>query len=241
LIIYKAENKINGQVYIGKTISSLADRRQQHIYFIGRNRNTYFHNAMKAHGIDNFEWSILAETDCESKLNALEKFYITMYRKMGSVYNLTDGGEGSSGRVISEETRKKMSEAQKGKKGKPVSEENRRKRAEVARNMSEEQRKIIAECNRNRIHTEESRRKTSERFKGKKHSEETRKKMSEAGKGRKFTEEHKQKIGLANKRRVWTEESRRKASESRKGRPAWNKGLKNIRTNADESLVCYEN
>lgn len=227
MIIYKAENKINGQVYIGKTILNLVDRRQQHIYFIGRNRNTYFHNAMRSYGIDNFEWSILTETDCESKLNALEKFYIMMYRKMGSVYNLTDGGEGTSGRVISEETRRKMSESQKGKKRKPVTEEIRRKRAEVARNMSEEQRKIIAECNRKRVHTEESRKKTSERFKGTKHSEETRKKMSEAGKGRKFTEEHKHKIGLANKRRVWTDESRMKASESRKGKIPWNKGFKN--------------
>ncbi len=184
MIIYKSENKLNGQVYIGKTILSLENRRQEHIYTVGRHKNTYFHNAIRKHGIDNFEWSVLTETDSESKLNALEKFYIMAYRKMGLIYNLTDGGEGSSGRIYSEETKKKMSDSHKGKKLKPFTEEHKRKIAEKTRNMSEEQRQKIRESNSKRVHTEESRIKRSEKLKGKKLSDETRAKLSASRKGK---------------------------------------------------------
>jgi hypothetical protein len=72
---------------------------------------------------------------------------------------------------VSEETRKRMSEAQKGK---VVSEETRRK---------------LSEASKGRVHTEEARRKISEANKGnqwnvgKVRSEETKKKMGEAQKG----------------------------------------------------------
>lgn len=226
MIIYKAENKLNGQVYIGKTVSNLNKRRQDHIYSAGRSKNTYFHNAIRVYGIDNFEWSVLAETDLESKLNSLERFYIMVYRKMGSVYNLTDGGEGTTGRIYSEETIRKMSEAQKGKKGKPLTEEQKQKRAEVARNMSEEQRQSIRESNSRRIHTEESRRKRSEKRKEYTHSDQTKEKISKANTGKIVSEETRRKQGIANSKRIWTEESRKKISEANKGRTAWNKGLK---------------
>ena len=75
------------------------------------------------------------------------------------------------GKHHSEETKKKMSEAQKGEKnpmhGKHHFEETKKKMSEVKKNMSEETKK-----------------KMSEAKKGKKLSEETKKKMSEAHKGK---------------------------------------------------------
>jgi hypothetical protein len=98
----------------------------------------------------------------------------------GILLNFTDGGEGASGFIPSEEAKKKMSEAKKGNTnmlGKKPSEETRRK---------------ISEASKGKILSEETRRKISEAKKGntnmlgKIHSEETRRKMSEAKKGKKW-------------------------------------------------------
>lgn len=60
----------------------------------------------------------------------------------GILHNRTNGGEGSSGFVPSEETRRKMSEA---KKDRIVSEETKRKMSEAKKNMSDETRKKVSE------------------------------------------------------------------------------------------------
>lgn len=225
MLIYKVENTLNGKVYIGKTVKSLKDRRYSHLNSVKNGSNTIFHNSIRKNGKESFKWSVLTETDNESKLNALEKFYITVYRKMGTVYNMTDGGEGSTGMIFSEESKRKMSAAQKGKKHKPLTEEQRRMRAERAKNMSESQREAIRKSNSERVHTEESRRKRSEKKKGQKHSDEAKLKMSLAHKGKIVSEETRRKQGLANSKRIWSDESRKKLSESRKGCIPWNKGL----------------
>ena len=104
----------------------------------------------------------------------------------GILRNKTDGGEGPSGAIISEETRKKLSEAKKGK------------------SRSEETRRKISEANKGenhhfygKSHSEETRRKLSEKNKGENHpnygkspSEETRRKLSEANKGKFAGENH---------------------------------------------------
>lgn len=48
MIIYKAENKVNGKVYIGKTVQLLHGRRLSHLSSIRRNEyNTFFHRAIR--------------------------------------------------------------------------------------------------------------------------------------------------------------------------------------------------
>ena len=97
----------------------------------------------------------------------------------GILHNLTDGGEGPSGAVISEETRRKMSEAIKGK---THSEESKRKMSEAQKGNTNWLGKT---------HSEETKRKMSEASKGnnynlgKTHSEERKRKQSEASKGEK--------------------------------------------------------
>lgn len=188
MIIYKVENKINGKIYIGKTIYSLKTRKPCHLSYARSGKNTYFHKALRKYGEENFEWSILTETDSELKLNVLEKFYIMTYRKMGILYNMTDGGDGQSGRSPSEETRRKFSELYKGK------------------SISEETKNKISNGNKGKIRTDEFRKNLSEKKKGFTHSEETKKKMSEQRMGNKYA--------LGN---ILSEETRRKMSESKKG------------------------
>ena len=82
----------------------------------------------------------------------------------GILHNKTNGGEGCSGVVRSEETRRKMSEAKK--------------------NPSEETRKKIGKASKGRTHSQETKKKMSEAHKGKTISEETKRKMSEVQKGK---------------------------------------------------------
>lgn len=101
----------------------------------------------------------------------LERYCIALYGRInlgtGCLYNKSDGGEGSSGVVITDERRQKISRAHKGK---IVSAEARRK---------------IGDASRGRKMSPETRQKMSERsrgennhFFGKKHSDEFKHKRS---------------------------------------------------------------
>ena len=87
----------------------------------------------------------------------------------------------TKGKQLSEETRKKLSEAAKGKK------------------FSDEHKKKLSEANRGKKLSAETKNKMSEAKKGKHRSEETKNKISEAHKGRHLSEEHKKKLSEANR------------------------------------------
>jgi hypothetical protein len=134
----------------------------------------------------------------------------------GILRNKTNGGEGSSGAIMSDEWKRKQSEA---KKGKVYSEEHRRKNSEAKKGLnnpnygksfSEEHRRKLSEAKKGKVYSEEHRRKNSEAKKGlnnpnygKTLSEETKRKISEAKKGKTLSEEHKRKIGEAIKKKKW--------------------------------------
>ena len=103
----------------------------------------------------------------------------------GILRNKTNGGEGVSGWVPSEETKIKMSESGKNK---IFSEETKIKMSESGKVkiFSEEHRRKMSESGKNKIFSEETKRKMSEANKGKILSEETKKRMSEAQKGKKW-------------------------------------------------------
>ena len=84
----------------------------------------------------------------------------------GILHNRTNGGEGVSGSIRSENYKRKMSEA---KKGKPRSEETRKKMSEGRKGISpsKETRKRMSEANKGKVHSEETKRNLSEKHKGK--------------------------------------------------------------------------
>jgi hypothetical protein len=121
----------------------------------------------------------------------------------GILHNKTNGGDGTSGASISEETRRKLRSANMGKQ------------------LSDETKRKIGDASKGREHTKETKRKISgsqigenNSFYGKSHSHLT-----------------KQKIAAANKNKFVSEETRIKMSEAQKGdkhhnygKPAYNKG-----------------
>ncbi len=116
-VVYKATNLVNGKIYIGKTISSLHKRKKDHIWRSKNLQEGYlFHKAINKYGENSFVWDILIESSDFKFLDKKEIEYISNYksndRDIG--YNLTDGGEGTPGRIISEETRENHRKSYKG-------------------------------------------------------------------------------------------------------------------------------
>lgn len=108
-VIYKVTNILNNKIYIGKTIQKLDKRKNAH-FNISKKSNTYFHNAIKKYGEENFVWEILEETS-KNNLNELESFYISQNKD--NCYNLTKGGDGCLGYKFNKEQLLKKSEITK--------------------------------------------------------------------------------------------------------------------------------
>ena len=183
MIIYRAVNKTNGKSYVGQTVNGLKQRRGCHISDALNNKdNNYFHNSIQKHGPDNFTWTILHDNIIDINfLNQLEIFYIGYYDTFENGYNLTLGGGGKSGYIVSEETRRRMSESRKD------------------RIFSDETKRKISESNRGKKRSEETKRKLSKAaFNRLPVSEETKRKMSKSGKGRKTSPETKRKLSKAS-------------------------------------------
>lgn len=117
-VIYCATNKINGHKYIGFDVK-WPYRKSAHKSAAKHKSKLVFHNAIRSYGWENFEWEVLEQSDDkEYLLNERERFYIEKYNTFylnEQGYNMTMGGEATLGHVMSEETKRKISEKKKGK------------------------------------------------------------------------------------------------------------------------------
>lgn len=196
MIIYRATNKINGKSYIGQTIRSLGKRKSAHISAaLTVGEDSYFYNALRKYGPDNFKWSIVNECNTLKELNRLETYYIKEYDTFYNGYNLNYGGDN---RQISEETKRKISEANRGRRH---SEETKRKLSElnIGKKLSDEVRKNMSKAQKGRKHTEETRKKIAGSIKGTQCSKETKRKISEANKSKKHSKDTRKKMSVAKK------------------------------------------
>ena len=164
-VLYMHTRKDDGGIfYIGIGVK----RRPKSKY----NRNSHWHNTVNKHG---YNVTILVKDLSWEEACDLEKKMIAFYGRkdlgLGCLVNWTDGGDGSVGVKISEETRQKQSDVKKGEKN----------------------------AFYKKTHTEEVRKKMSKSRKGKKATKETKQKMSESHKGRKTTEETRKKLSDAHK------------------------------------------
>ncbi|MDE0323126.1 MAG: NUMOD3 domain-containing DNA-binding protein [Candidatus Poribacteria bacterium] len=199
--IYKITNTTNGKSYIGQTINKLEKRINNH-FNLNNKRCPALKRAIHKYGRDAFTVEILHEA-LDIFLDDLEIAEINKHNTIAPHgYNLQSGGNaGSTNRVVSDQTRKKISEAGKGKTHTP------------------ESRKKISDAHKGKTLSPETRKKLSEINKGKTLSPEIRKKISDGHKGKTFTPEHRQKISQAAERREPPSlKTRRKLSKGRKGK-----------------------
>lgn len=104
--VYCHTNKINGKRYIGIT-QNKPNRRWQNGYGY-KNRNSYFYNAIRKYGWENFEHIILEENLTRKEASEKEKYYIRLYNTNNENYgyNITSGGDNNF-------TRNKLTEEQR--------------------------------------------------------------------------------------------------------------------------------
>lgn len=195
----------NGKLYIGQTVRKVGRRFNEHLYSSQKNKGYYLHNAINKYGKNNILISIICTVGAITKeelkdlLNKLEVFFIQYYNsRVPNGYNVTIGGNSAIGYIVSEETKKKISEANKGH---TLTEEQKThlRQSLLGHKVSEETRRKIGEANRGRKCPEYVKELTSKRFKGVPFTDEHKRKLSEAQKGRIISEETRQKIRESQK------------------------------------------
>lgn len=134
--IYKITCLPNDKVYIGQTVYPVLYRWRRHINSAIKGSDNKFHRAIRKYGENNFRVETLRTLKCTNidklkvLLNTLEEYFIEFYDSFKSGYNSTIGGEGLLGLSFTLEMRRKIGNAHRGK---IVSEETRRKMSEAAK------------------------------------------------------------------------------------------------------------
>ena len=114
--IYLITNNINGKVYVGQAIRGKEKRWNRHLNDMKAGSELYLHRAIRKYGAENFTVSLLATAESHEELNRLEVLWVFLLKSHGpGGYNMTDGGEGCTGALQSEETKAKKSKALMGK------------------------------------------------------------------------------------------------------------------------------
>ena len=154
--------------YVGKGFGNRAYSNQ---------RSIFWKRTVSKYG--GFTVKIVEENLTEFLANEREKYYIAKYGRRdnntGILVNHTDGGDGSTGRIFSVETRKRMSNNRKGKsKGSKLIEE---KPVKILK-------PYIKKHPNGYVPTEETRNKIRKTLTNRKSSVETRKKQSDSLKGK---------------------------------------------------------
>lgn len=103
-IVYMHTNKKNGKKYIGITCQNPSKRWRGGN---GYKRCPFFYNSILKNGWDGFHHEILFDNLSENDAKNKEKELIIMYntKNKNNGYNLTEGGDGSSGYKYTDEQR----------------------------------------------------------------------------------------------------------------------------------------
>jgi group I intron endonuclease len=148
--VYLITNSANGKRYVGKTEKTMEERYYEHLREASRGSDRRLYQAIRKHGAQFFTISLLEECSSDTA-SAIEMKWIANLktRVYQHGYNMTDGGEGKPGALITAETREKI---------------GRSSRARVAAMSEDERRAMTAAAN-------EKKRGSKERRAGKKEAQ----------------------------------------------------------------------
>ena len=181
----------NGKMYFGQTCNDVEIRWGKNGY--GYKKQPLMWNAIQKYGWDNIEHRIISTGLDKDEADFQEMFYISAYRtnepEFG--YNMTYGGEGTVGKIYSEESRNKMSEKRKGRK---ITDEQKKKTSETMKYIHSLENGPFSNIDYKSIWTEERRLKYSVMRTGIKFSDERKNKIREALINIPKSEEFKQKL-----------------------------------------------
>ena len=135
MIVYLVRNRANGKGYVGKTTRDLDQRWKEHVRnALARHDEMPVYAAIRKHGPDTFDVSVLEECASTEQLDAAERRWIAELGTFGlSGYNATRGGDGITGYRHTDDAKRRMSEARRGEKNVNwggLSEEHRRRVSE---------------------------------------------------------------------------------------------------------------
>lgn len=116
MIVYKVTCKISNLSYIGQTIRPLEKRWKEHIYDATvRNIDSFFYNAIRKYGPENFTIEEIDGANSQSELNYKEWLYVHNIKTLSpNGYNSIEGG-GSKGKS-SNKLKEKISSRMTGRK-----------------------------------------------------------------------------------------------------------------------------
>ena len=184
--IYLIVNKVNGNTYVGQRKSS---KEWYEDKYMGSGK--LLKKAKQKYCIENFEKFLIQYCYSKEETNKAERFWIAEYRSRGKAeYNIADGGQGGHIVAITDETRRKLSEAARN-----ISEETRRKLSEAKKGKPT--------WNKGKCHSEETKRKISDAMKHRSVSDEVRRKISESHKGKTPWNKGKKGISTSCKGKHW--------------------------------------
>lgn len=193
-----------GKSYIGITADTPVGRFSEHCKSARNGSALAVHRAIRKYGSAAVNVETLA-VGAWAYLVALEAEAIKAFATRGAGgYNMTDGGEGVPGLVMTAEARSRMRAAHAGEKRRPLTAETRARigAARLGWRPNAETRERLRACGL-----------------GKKPSEANRKALLAANIGRKRTEREKAMLRLARAGKTLSSEHRQKLREAKRGRP----------------------
>ena len=239
--VYIHRNVINNKAYIGITSMKPKERWGYNGVNYTKKSNRMFAKALKKYGWNNFEHIIWAENLSEEEAKGWEVRLIALFRtnvcrwkQDACGYNMTDGGEGTTGYDPPQEVREKMRQSRIGKPmsdeikqkisqtttGKKLSEETKQKMSDSKKGIppSNQCLEALKAANTGKQLTEEHKQKISQALIGQQKSKETKAKISQARIGIIFSDEHREKIRQASLGHKLSEEHKQKLLQTHLGK-----------------------
>ena len=176
--LYLVSNKTNGKLYVGWTGRGIETRLDEHCSKAKNGSKLYFHKALCKYGRKGFDWNVMKTFSTIEEVKQAEIDWIATLKEMGyELYNLTDGGEGTIGRICSDEARQNYSNAAKRR---ILSEETKQKLREyrIGIPLSDANKKLLSELYKGKPKSKEHCQNISKGLTGIKLSAETKQKIS---------------------------------------------------------------